>query len=76
MIMRRHYFLYNAINFRIVNDLQALKAYPTPVGRVLATCSSPVHKFIPSFLHRFYPLSSQGSQQVHIILANSPLGFP
>jgi hypothetical protein len=55
MIMRPRAFLYNAVIFRIFNDLQSSKVDATPVGQRLGTCLGPVHKFIHSFLHRFYP---------------------
>src|SRR3984893_10882529 len=73
MIMRARIFLYNARIFKFIKALQASKTRRTPVGRTPATCYPSVHILIHSFLHSFSSLSSQGSQQVHIILADAAL---
>jgi hypothetical protein len=67
MIMRERTFLYNPEITILIKFLQTPKACLTPVGRTLASCRGPVHNFIHNFLHSFYPLSSESSQQVHII---------
>jgi len=75
MIMTAHTLLYNTDILLIIRPLEPSKACPTPVGGAFATCRGPVHIVIHNFLHRFYILSSQGSQQVHVILANSAFRF-
>jgi hypothetical protein len=73
MIMRQRTFLYNLKITILISLLQPSKAYLTPVGITLASCRGPVHNLIHNLLHSLYPLSSQGSQQVHIIFPNPAL---
>ena len=75
MIMKARTFMYNAEITIFINLLNSLKPNPTPVPYRFATCRGPVYIFIHRLIHSFCPSSRQGSQQVHIILADTSLGL-
>jgi hypothetical protein len=73
MIMMQPCFRYNSVNIQLINTLRPSKASLTPVHRGRESCRRIVDIFIHSLMHSFTPLSGQGSQQVHIVLADAPL---
>jgi hypothetical protein len=75
MIMKQPPFRYNSKSTLIISVLQTLQPSLTPVYRRRENCHRLVDIFIHSVVHSFPYLSGQGSQQIHIVLADSPFGL-
>jgi hypothetical protein len=75
MIMKQPPFRYNSANKLIISTLHPSQTPLTPVHRRRGSCHRPVDIFIHSVVHSFSYLSRQGSQQVHVVLADAPFAL-
>jgi|ERR1035438_1032609 hypothetical protein len=75
MIMRTQILLDKSFFFYYFMKLQDMKSRSMPVRSLLWSRRGPVDKQAAIIIHMFSSSPSQGSQQVHIVLADTSLGL-